>query len=216
MVRALHNDRLTRPGTRWLLVFDNVIQWAHIARYMPNHMSQTKGSVLILTQNHNLPLTSRNVSKLRVAPLSQNDGAEMLLQYLGRDPKLDVERKLASEISALCGGFPVAIAQAAGYVSYEKCTLEELFDTFREWRRRTGMATDEADDLPPAFREASFKYEDMLEMVWEITLRELSQDARDVLNILAYLNSASVPQKMVWRVHENPILQCLDRREKHR
>lgn len=140
----------------------------------------------------------------------------MLLRYLGRDARTDPERLLAKEISAFVGGLPVAIAHVAGYVGFSDITLEELIETFREWRKRTGAATDEADDLPAAFREASFSYDGTMAMVWEVTLRELTQDARDVLNILAYLNCDTVLKTMLWRIHEDPILHFLDSREKIR
>ena len=140
----------------------------------------------------------------------------MLLRYLGRDARTDRERQLAKEISAFVGGLPVAIANVAGYVGISDITLEELIETFREWRKRTGAATDEADDLPATFRQASFSYDGTLAMMWEVTLRELTQDARDVLNILAYLNCGSVPLTMLWGMHEDPILHFLDIREKIR
>jgi hypothetical protein len=70
--------------------------------------------------------------------------------------------------------------------------------------------------LPASFREASFSYDETLIMVWEVMLRELTQGARDVLGIMACLNSAYVPQKMLWGVHEDLSLQFLDIREKIR
>lgn len=138
----------------------------------------------------------------------------MLLRYLGRDIRTDPEKHLASEISAFVGGLPVAIAQVAGCVIYSEYTLEELIECFRQYRKRTGAATDEADDLPIDFRQASFSYDEMLAMVWDVTLRELTPGARDVLNILAYLNCEAVPRKMLWTVHEDPLLKFLDSRER--
>jgi hypothetical protein len=183
---------------------------------MPNALRRAKGSVLITTQAENFLPQAENVTKIRLDPLNQQAGSEMLLRYLGRDVRTDPERHLANEISAFVGGLPVAIAHVAGYVSFSQYTLEELIETFRQWRKRTGVATDEADDLPVAFREASFSYDGTLAMVWEVTLRELSQDACDVLNILAYLNCEAVPQKMLWGMHEDPSLHFLDTREKIR
>ena len=183
---------------------------------MPNALRRTKGSVLITTQVEAFLPPAPNVSKIRLHTVNQQAGAEMLLRYLGRDIRTDPERNLANEVSAFVGGLPVAIAQVAGFVSYSQVSLEELIETFRQWRKRTGVATDEADDLPGTFREASFSYDGTLAMVWEVTLRELSQDARDVLNILAYLNCAAVPQKMLWGMHEDPSLHFLDIREELR
>jgi hypothetical protein len=201
---------------RWLLVFDNAIRWDDMSRYMPNSLSLSKGSVLITTQNEALLPHASNNNSIQIHPLTTQQGSDMLLRYLGRDVRTDPERQLAKEISAFVGGLPVAIAHVAGYVGISDITLEELIETFREWRKRTGAATDEADDLPATFRQASFSYDGTLAMVWEVTLRELTQDARDVLNILAYLNCSSVPRTMLWGMHEDPILHFLDIREKIR
>jgi hypothetical protein len=201
---------------RWLLVFDNALQWEDISRYMPNSVRTTKGSLIVTAHSESLIHRADNVTKIRIDPLNQQAGSEMLLKYLGRDVRNDPEKQLAREISAFVGGLPVAIAHVAGYVSFSQYSLEELIETFREWRKRTGVATDEADDLPATFREASFSYDGTLAMVWEVTLRELTQDACDVLDILAFLNCAAVPQNMLWGMHEDPSLQFLDIREKIR
>lgn len=184
---------------------------------MPNSLKDSNGSVVFTTQTpqHFLP-HAENVTRFRLDPLTQKAGADMLLRYLGRDVRTDPEKHLAREISAFVGGLPVAIGHVAGYVSFSQYTLEELIETFREWRKSAGVATDEADDLPVAFLEDSFSYDGALAMVWEVTLRELTEDARDLMNILAYLNSASVPQDMIWQVREDETLKFLDKREKLR
>lgn len=207
---------LTATDKRWLLVFDNAMRWKDISRYLPDSLALTRGSVLVTTQHEAHMPRATNTTRIRIDPLTSLQGSDMLLRYLGRDVRTDPEALLAREISAFVGGLPVAIAHVAGYVGFSDITLEELIETFREWRKRTGAATDEADDLPATFREASFSYDGTLAMVWEVTLRELTQDARDVLNILAYLNCGSVPRVMLWGMHEDPVLAFLDIREKIR
>jgi hypothetical protein len=183
---------------------------------MPNHLQGTNGSVIVTTQLCNLLADAGNVTKIQLDPLTPQAGSEMLLRYLGRDVKIDSEKQLAKDISSYVGGLPVAIAHVAGYVTSSELELEELIETFREWRKASGVAVTEDDDLPAAFREASSSYDETLAMVWEIILRELSQDARDVLNIFTCLNCASVPRDMLWRVHEDPILHFLDNRQRVR
>ena len=157
--------------------------------------------------NHNLHLET----------FGEEDGSTMLLQYLERrDPKKDPERELARQISGLVGGLPVAISHVAGYVSYSECSLAELLEIFKQRRRHTGAATSEDDDLPASFRQASFSYDETLAMVWNVTLRELSTDARDLTYILAYLNCEAVPESMLCAVHPEPFLEFLDSREKIR
>ena len=207
---------LQETKRRWLLMFDNAIDWDDIARYMPDSLQDSNGSILLTTQTPNRFLPdARNVYRMQLDPLNREDGADMILRYLDRKVETDPERNLAREISAFVGGLPVAIGHVAGYVSFSDYSLEEVIETFQEWRKRSGVATDEEDDLPAAFREASFDYDLALMMVWEVILRELTEDARDLLNILAYL-SASVPQDMLWRVHEDESLQFLDQRERLR
>lgn len=78
------------------------------------------------------------------------------------------------------------------------------------------MATLEQDDLPAMFRKATFSFDETLAIVWNITLRELPKDAQDPMNILAYLNSESVPESLLHTVHQEPLLQFLDSREPSR
>lgn len=171
---------------------------------------------MITTQTEGFLPPSDNVTEMRLHTLSSDVGADMLLRYLGRDINSDPERYLAKEISIFVGGLPVAIAHAAGYIAYSDYDLAEVIETFREWRKREGIATDEADDLPASFREAAVSYNDILAMVWNVVLRELSQDCTDVINLLSFLNSEAIPEKIIWGVHEDPILDFLDVREKTR
>jgi len=194
-------------------VFDNAAHWLHIARFLPNALKDSNGSVLITAQAERIIEPSRNVTKFRLSPLSQQTGSEMLLSYLGRNTIDQPEKVLAKEISLFVGGLPVAIAHVAGYVAFSEITLEELIEMFRQWRKRTGIATHEADDLPSSFMEASFSYDETLAMVWDVTLRELGEDARNLLNILAHLNCEAVPQRMFSGMHEDPSLEFLDLRE---
>lgn len=155
---------------RWLLIFDNADTWDVIARYMPDYLQRTNGSIILTTQNqdHFLP-GATNVYRMKLEPLDQEDGANMILRYLERNAKTDPEKHLAKEVSAFVGGLPVAIGHVAGYISFSRYSLGEVIETFREWRKRSGYATDERDDLPPEFREASFDYDLALMMVWEVS-----------------------------------------------
>ena len=151
---------------------------------------------------------------LQLETFGVEDTSAMMLQYLDRlDPKNDPEQRLAQEISGLVGGLPVAISHVAGYVAYSQCSLFELLEIFKQRRRHTGAAISEDDDLPASFGQASFSYDDTLAMEWNVTLRELPADARDLTYILAYLNCEAVPESMLCAVHPEHILEFLDSRE---
>jgi hypothetical protein len=200
---------------RWLLIFDNVEDWDFVLQYLPRNFYHSNGSTIITTQDSSLVANVKHNYELET--FGEEDGSTMLLQYLERaDPLRDPERDLAQQISGLVGGLPVAISHVAGYVSYSQCSLSELLEIFKQRRRHTGAATSEDDDLPASFRQASFSYDETLAMVWNVTLRELSTDARDLTYILAYLNCEAVPESMLCTVHPEAFLEFLDSREKIR
>lgn len=49
-------------------------------------------------------------------------------------------------------------------------------------------------------------------MVWNVTLRELTIDARDMIYILAYLNCEAILESMLFDVHQERFLDFLDSR----
>lgn len=202
---------------RWLLIFDNVETWESINNYLPQDLLKTNGSVLITTQKADIIKNPYVRGDRRLRHLNESAGADMLLNYLKKDAENDRERHLAEEVSSFVGGLPVAIAHVAGYAAYSDCTLDELLETFRQWRRRAGVATDEADDLPASFRRAAFSYDETLAMVWNVTLRDLNRDAQDLIYILAYLNAEAVPESMIWSYHDDHHLnEFLNKDEKLR
>ena len=206
---------LIGEGHRWLLVFDNVEDWDHVIQYLPQDFYHSRGSIIVTAQissfankvNNNLPLHTFGVE----------DGSNMLLQCLNRaNTTDDTERSIAQEISGLVGGLPVALSHVAGLAAYSECTLSELLEIFKQRRKHTGAAMSEDDDLPASFRQASYSYDETLAMVWNVTLRELPIDARDMIYILAYLNCEAIPESMLFDVHQESFLDFLDSREKIR
>ena len=213
--RAIERGRdwLAQTDRRCLLIFDNVNEWKDIIGCLPQDLGTTRISVLVTTQDTTLAPPGRT-SVREVLPLLDEDvGAHMLLNYLRREDYSRDELARAKEISSFVGGLPVAIAHVAGYIEYGDYDLDELLETFREVRRVTGIATDQADDLPAKFRQAAFKYDETLSMVWSVTSSELPKSSQDLAYILSYLNGEGVPENVIWRIHEDPSLSFLDERQ---
>ena len=219
---------------RWLLVFDNIEIWDYLEQYLPRRYSEsTVGNVLLTTQIRGI--VDRSSASVDLTPFEDEQGAKMLLHYMERkEPYDEDELNQARDISNLLGGLPVvsstvdylkpvaydlllqAVCHVSGYVLQSECDLDELLEIFKERRRVMGVATLEQDDLPAAFRKATFSFEETLAIVWNITLRELPKDSQDLIYILAYLNSEAVPEALLHRVHQEPLLQFLDSRESRR
>ena len=136
---------LTHTERRWLLIFDNALHWTDIARFLPNSLRHTQGSVLITTQNENLLPSGQNVAKMQLDTLDIQAGSDMLLKYLDRDVRSDPERHLAKEISAFVGGLPVAIDRAVRLPG-EKLIQEEEEDS-RIRRSRAMSRSVSRDDV---------------------------------------------------------------------
>lgn len=197
---------------RWILIFDSCEDWESVLRYMPARFLESRGTILVTTQDPNL--VRFPAIKVSLRTFDQEEGSSMLLRYLQREHiEMDPERDLAREISSLVGGLPVAIAHVAGYVSYSQCPTDALLEIFKQRRIATGPATDENDDLPASFRQASFSYDETLAVVSHTTLRELPNDSQNLVYILAYLNCEAVPESMLVRIHRDSFLEFLDSRE---
>jgi hypothetical protein len=101
------------------------------------------------------------------------------------------EGRIAEEISRELGGHPLAISHVAGFIASAKCSLSSFLEKFqlrlsyskRIWGQETNNVT--------------FHYERTLETVWDIALAELSTEARDLIDILAFLSPESIPEELV-------------------
>ena len=102
-----------RPGPRWLLVFDNVREPAELAGYLP----QGSGHVLITSRNHTWGTVADAV------PLDVFERAESIEHLCERVATLSPEQ--AERIAERLGDLPLAVEQAAAYLSSTGIPVEE-------------------------------------------------------------------------------------------
>lgn len=205
---TLGRDFLEQTEKRWLIVFDNVSLWSDILQYLPTDPPKTNGSILITARKSNLNVLSKlKYQSLELGALTLDEGRQLLL--LSMDPDLDhrqlrthPEYKLAGEIASLAERLPLALAHIAGYLQVSKCTLTDFVQLWNERRRHTkGLA---AQDSP-----LSLSTDRALETVWNIGLREVTIDARELLDILAFLDSETIQRGLLVGEHEEPSLDFL-------
>lgn len=205
---TLGRDFLEQTEKRWLIVFDNVNVWSEVPQYLPTDPLKTNGSILITARKPNLKALSRlKYQSLELGALTLDEGRELLL--LSMQPDLDhrqlkshPEYKLAGEIASLAERLPLALAHIAGYLQVSKCTLTDFVQLWNERRRHTkGLAS---QDSP-----LSLSTDRALETVWNIGLREVTIDARELLDILAFLDSETIQRGLLVGEHEEPSLDFL-------
>jgi len=188
---------LDKTNKTWLLVFDNVDNWADIEDFLPETTSTTNGSILVTTRKPDLAPTPIPVNYYRISlkELKMEEGRSLLIKGLRPDLKHELQRhpeyRIASEIAALAG-LPLAIIQISGYVKASECTLAEFWELWNEWRR---------NNLPAGATNDIANSESALETVWNIGLRELGIDALRVLKIMAFLNSDAIQKELLINDH---------------
>ena len=172
------------PERSWLLVFDNVEDIDDLSPYLPLE-TRGRGSVLITTQTQiNFEVTT-NSKTISVKSFSRDDAATLLFKCLQRGPADEKEKEMARELSDMIEGLPLTIATIAGYVKHSKSNLTEHIEALKSssdaWAAGAAGPVDQ--------------YEKKLETVFDTAIAELSDDARSILTILAFLNPDHIPQE---------------------
>ena len=206
---TLSREFLEQPDKRWLLVFDNVDTWLAIEEYLPTESPNIKGSILITSRKSDLRCnsTSSKCHTIQLGQLTLDEGRQLLLQSMQptlsqKEMAFHPEYKLAGEIASLAERLPLALAHIAGYIQVSKCTLTDFVQLWNERRRHTRGSVQAPNPLALSTDKA-------LETVWNIGLREVTIDARELLNILAFLDSETIQKKLLIGEHEEPSLDFL-------
>ena len=108
----------------WLLIFDNVEQWADLSPYWPD---KGRGSVLITTRKPDLLpdlQNSQNFGCLELKPLSQEEAGDVLKYFAGFGQNNSVTIKQASQdLGIRLDGLPLALMQVGAYIKQCKLTI---------------------------------------------------------------------------------------------
>ena len=111
---------LARQEAGWLVVFDNVPDWASVAAFVP---PAGLGRVLITTQNQHWPPGQA----VEVPVLDPEVAADFLVNRTG-----DPDRVSAEELAVELGGLPLALEQAAAYMQATGTTMARYLPMFQE------------------------------------------------------------------------------------
>lgn len=95
------------------------------------------------------------------------------------------DQKTAFELSDLVGALPIAITVISGYIRASHSSPSEALKLFRS--QPSFIWDTEISDTP--WRKAK-----QLSALWDFALSELTDDAKNLAYILAYLNPDSVPE----------------------
>ncbi|KAK4443225.1 P-loop containing nucleoside triphosphate hydrolase protein [Podospora aff. communis PSN243] len=176
---------------KWLLVFDNVEDWASISKYWPKSAEATS-AIIVTAQNQEF---RRQCSHSYLLPdLSVENGSDLLMSYVHNNEPAswdeEVSETAASKrIVEMFGGLPLALAHIGGYISDAHCTLPQFID-FIEKRYPSLW---ECDLIVPGTQSTN---KPKLSAIWDFALQELPIKAKTVLYTMAFLNSDTIHSEM--------------------
>lgn len=165
---------------RWLLILDNVDDRGQIQRFVPE---RGKGDVLI-TSRESVFQELGIARGLEVKDLDGNEALQFLLKRTGREDSDLGERAAAAELAAELGNLPLALEQAAAYMTETSASFFNYLGAFRK-RRVTLLEKAVAlvsHDTVAATWAANFE-----------AVERASPAAADVLRISAFLAPDAIP-----------------------
>jgi hypothetical protein len=125
-------------------------------------------------------------SEIELTPLTNQEGSELIRRHLRRGGS---EQEIAEKLSKELGGLPLAIAHFAGYVAKSQCPLKHILESFQQ-RVKSSQIWSVGDIT------AVSGYDLTLATVWDLAFRRLSDDARLLIDIIAFLEPDYIPEVM--------------------
>lgn len=179
-------------------MFDNVEDIRDLETYLPTE-TKSRGSVIVTTQRPRSRQITKEFYNIELQSFDEELGAKLLFKYLERDPADETEKALARETSAIVGGLPLAIATIGGYINESESSVEE----FLHIMKRSSNAWEDTQHTQTKH------YEKTLGTVFDIALKELPPGARNLIDILAFLNPDSIPESILIAPHDNEEVKFL-------
>ena len=168
---------LARSGEGWLLIFDNAPDMASVAGFLP---PAGPGTVMITSQNPNWP------GPVREVPVLDREVAAGFLVSRTQDPDQVAARGLAREL----GGLPLALEQAAAYITATGGSLAGYLALLAQRRR----------DLLSRGEPAG--YGKTVATTWALALERLLESgpgAVGLLRLAACYAPGSIPLRLLLR-----------------
>jgi tetratricopeptide (TPR) repeat protein len=163
---------------RWLLIFDNAPEPAAVHPYLPR---SPLGQILITSRHRGWGGTARALS----VPMLSRDAAVEFLLHRTQQTDAHSAAALATEL----GDLPIALAQAAGYITVTGITLAGYLARWRTHRQELLRRGHEGLDYPAT-----------VATTWELAfhaLEETQPAATALLCLCAYLAPEAIPQALL-------------------
>ncbi|MDQ2903558.1 MAG: tetratricopeptide repeat protein [Chloroflexota bacterium] len=180
-----------RDHSGWLLILDNVEELSLLRRFLP---LEPAGHLLFTTR---LQATGSLAQHLDLAQMELDEGVLFLLRRAGlitRETPLstisDERRALASSITRLMGGLPLALDQAGAYIEETGCSLAAYRD---HYRNQQALLLDRRG-------EGNLDHPHSVGATLSLTFEQVTRTnpaALDLLHLCAFLHPDAIPEEIL-------------------
>ena len=167
------------------MIFDNAESWDSLEKFWP---SRGCGAIIVTSQ---VAGSFAQAIRFRIEPkpLSLEESSRLLLDLMQCNHPSNEDLVSAEHVCDMVGGLPIAIAHMAGYMFTSGTKPKEL---------RQRLETEEAYDIWLKTKTWTTPlYEQTLESVWHIALRELPAPTIELLYVLSMLSPDSIPDELL-------------------
>lgn len=177
--------RWLREHPGWLLILDNVdTKEAQLAvtRLLP---ALAGGQVLITSRRRDWPA---GVGRQSLDVIALAAATDFLIQRTAKDRRREPDDvPHALRLAELLDGLPLALEQAAAYISHTQMSIAEYLEVWES----------ECDSVLKWYDEGVMQYPASLAITWQKTFRELTPTATALLRLISWLAADPVPVQML-------------------
>ncbi|MDX0869753.1 DUF4062 domain-containing protein [Sinorhizobium medicae] len=175
---------------RWFLLIDNVDTEA-AATAVEEMLARLSGGHVLITSR--VGAWSHQVDALELDLLALGSAVEYLLEATPGRRRTATDREDAAKLSKTLGHLSLALAQAAAYIDRRRLTFAAYLEAWESARRKL-LETHDPRQLAYPFSVAA---------TWLTTFEQLSESARDLLGLLAFLSIEPIPESLCDAVPED-------------
>ena len=168
----------------WLLIFDNAPEPEAVRDYFPRGGG---GHIIVTSRN---PTWQGTATAFPVAVFDRQESVAYVLTTARQD-----DEAAATTLAKTLGDLPLALAQAAAYISAAGISLSGYLDRFQEKRAELWK-----NEKAPA------EYGETVATTWAVAMQKLIQEvptAAAVLNLCAFLAPDNIPRSLLT---EHPVV----------
>jgi len=172
-----------RPYRRWMLVFDNAEDPDTVRRFFP---AQNTGRILVTSRNAQWGRIARTVD---IDVFSTEESIELLAR---RGPEL--QREQAARIAQALGNLPLALEQAAAWLSETGMPVDEYLHIFED--ERADLDSQRSELLAAG---VPVDYPEPVAAAWNMSLGRLAErhpGAHQLLQVCSFFAPEPIPRRI--------------------